>query len=90
MSDPAASVPGVIIDCGQCTVRGAACTDCVVTFLTIGVGPGRRDHDQPRASGGPGTADLDAAERDAIAVLAKSGLVPPLRLARDEPQRRVV
>lgn len=80
MSDPAASVRGMIIDCGKCAVRGDACTDCVVSFLTIGVG-------EPEvAPGAPvlvdrQAADLDAAERDAIAVLARSGLVPPLRLA---------
>ncbi|WP_199424289.1 hypothetical protein [Actinotalea solisilvae] len=27
----------MIIDCGTCTVRGDACADCVVTFLTIPV-----------------------------------------------------
>jgi hypothetical protein len=42
----------MIIDCDSCTVRGAACTDCVVTFLTIPVrpaGPG------PRAGRSAGT-----------------------------------
>jgi hypothetical protein len=29
----------MMIDCDSCTVRGAACTDCVVTFLTIPVRP---------------------------------------------------
>lgn len=67
MSDPAASVRRMIIDCGQCRVRGESCTDCVVTFLTIGV----------RGSAPP---ELDDAERGAIGVLAESGLVPPLRL----------
>jgi hypothetical protein len=56
----------MMIDCGRCTVRGDACADCVVTFLTIPVG----------------VPDLDDAERDAIEVLATSGLVPPLRLVR--------
>jgi hypothetical protein len=59
----------MMIDCDTCTVRGDACSDCVVTFLTIPV----------RART---TVELDAAEQDAIAVLAGSGLVPPLRLAR--------
>ncbi len=57
----------MIIDCGQCRVRGDSCADCVVTFLTIGV----------RGSAPP---ELDEAERGAIGVLADSGLVPPLRL----------
>ena len=57
----------MLIDCGSCTVRGDACTDCVVSFLTIPV----RDAGRP---------DLDEAEQGALAVLARSGLVPPLRL----------
>jgi len=60
------SVTTMMIDCDTCTVRGAACGDCIVTFLTIPV----------RA----GPVDLDEAERTAIGVLADSGLVPPLRL----------
>jgi hypothetical protein len=77
----------MIIDCDTCTERGAACADCVVTFLTIPV----------RASAAPpalapllpgavattaGAVELDAAEQHAIGVLAASGLVPPLRLVR--------
>ncbi len=68
-----ASVPRMIIDCDTCTVRGAACTDCVVTFLTIPV------RASPRT---PGELQLDSAERQAIEVLAASGLVPPLRMVR--------
>ncbi len=53
-------------------------------------------HRAPGAPGAPGTADavpataaeLDAAERAAIAVLAGCGLVPPLRLVPVEPVRR--
>lgn len=86
----------MIVDCGTCTVRGAACADCVVTFLTIPVraAPGPPSG-SPGPAGAPGAAgegagggstaaavDLDAAERDAIDVLARSGLVPPLRLVR--------
>lgn len=70
------SVAGMMIDCGSCTVRGDACADCVVTFLTIPV-RGARAGD---GRAGPGVADLDEAERRALAVLAESGLVPPLRL----------
>lgn len=76
VSDPVATVPCMIIDCGQCAVRGDACTDCVVTFLTIPVGaPGSAPWDV-----GPGVPDLDEAEQGALAVLAGSGLVPPLRM----------
>lgn len=56
----------MIIDCETCPVRGSACSDCVVTFLTI---PVRQ----------PEPAELDAAEQAAIAVLAAEGLIPPLR-----------
>ncbi|WP_426592240.1 hypothetical protein ACPPVS_10640 [Cellulomonas sp. McL0617] len=59
----------MIIDCDTCTERGAACADCVVTFLTI-----------PVRTRSP--AELDADERRAIEVLAASGLVPPLRMVQ--------
>jgi hypothetical protein len=55
----------VIIDCDSCEVRGRACGDCVVTVL-LGAPP----------SG----VEIDDGEREALAVLAESGLVPPLRL----------
>jgi hypothetical protein len=68
----------MIIDCGSCTARPGACTDCVVSFLTVparsGSGPGRVGR-SPAAG-----VDLDEAERGAISVLARSGLVPPLRM----------
>ena len=57
----------VLIDCDSCSVRGAGCGDCVVTFL-LGTPP----------SG----VVLDDAERRAIDVLADAGLVPPLRMVR--------
>lgn len=84
MSVALASVAAMMIDCGDCAVRGAACADCVVTFLTVGVRD-RGDSAVPLASSpGPSRAsavDLDDAEQAAIDVLASSGLVPPLRLA---------
>ncbi|ABS04709.1 hypothetical protein FHR75_002366 [Kineococcus radiotolerans] len=55
----------MLIDCDSCTARPRACPECVVSVL---LGP-------------PGEAVLDAEERDAVEVLAASGLVPPLRLA---------
>ncbi|MEI8056617.1 MAG: hypothetical protein WCI29_04370 [Actinomycetes bacterium] len=56
----------MIIDCDTCIVRGPACSDCVVTFV---LGP-------------PGwiQGGFEGAELTALAVLAGSGLVPPLRL----------
>jgi hypothetical protein len=62
----------MVIDCGRCVIRGAACADCVVTVL----GP-------RNAAGvcGGGMAELDAAELRALCVLAEAGMVPPLRLS---------
>jgi hypothetical protein len=70
----------MIIDCDTCTERGAACADCVVTFLTI---PVRSPAPVPATGAtAAGAVELDAAEQHAIGVLAASGLVPPLRLVR--------
>ncbi len=52
------------VDCDGCAVRGLACDDCVVSVLL----------------GRPDAVDLDASEQAALAALAASGLVPPLRL----------
>jgi hypothetical protein len=60
----------MLIDCDRCVVREESCDDCVVTALL----------DLPRVDESVGAADLDGAERRALAVLAGSGLVPPLRL----------
>ena len=54
----------VRIDCDSCLVRGLSCHDCVVTVL---LGP-------------PPELALDSEEQEALAVLAASGLVPPLRM----------
>ncbi len=54
----------MLIDCGTCQVRGAACGDCVVTAL---LGP-------------PTELDLDDVEQAAVSALADGGLIPPLRL----------
>ncbi len=59
----------MLIDCDACAARGPECGDCVVTVM-LGAA----------ADAPVGGVDLDGAERDAIAVLARSGLVPPLRL----------
>lgn len=67
----------MLIDCDTCAVRGPACGDCVVTVL-LGAPPG----------GSGDAVELDGAEQAAIAVLAGSGLVPPLRLLPVEPVRR--
>ncbi len=55
----------MLIDCDGCEVRGLACGDCVVTVL-LGAPP-------------EGVV-LDDEQRRALEVLARSGLVPPLRL----------
>ena len=60
----------MLIDCETCSVRGIACPDCVISVLL-------------HASSGPDNAiDLDESERNAVSVLAASGLLPPLRLVR--------
>src|SRR4051794_6620821 len=64
----------MLIDCDTCAVRGPACGDCVVTVL-LGAPPARAGD----------AVELDGAEQAAIAVLAGSGLVPPLRLLPIEP-----
>jgi hypothetical protein len=66
----------MLIDCDTCRVRGPACGDCVVTVL-LGAPPALLERAEPGA-----VLDLDPAEQAAIAVLAGSGLVPPLRLVQ--------
>jgi hypothetical protein len=68
----------VLIDCDGCAVRDLACGDCVVTVL-LGAPPGR--------------VEVGEGERQALDVLADSGLVPRLRLVplgppTEEQQRR--
>jgi len=57
----------VLIDCDSCEVRGPACGDCIVTVLL---------------GAAPDGVELDPAEQAAIQVLARTGLVPPLRMRR--------
>ena len=55
----------MLIDCDACAMRGPGCGDCVVTVLL----------------GAPDRAlVIDDDERAALDALARSGLVPPLRL----------
>lgn len=56
----------VHVDCGTCSVRGDACSDCVITVLL----------------GAPQEVDLTDDEQQALGALAQAGLVPPLRLVR--------
>ena len=67
----------MLIDCETCVARDIACGECVVTVLLSA----------PPASGGEGLTELGTEERAAIAVLAGSGLVPPLRLAVGDVRR---
>ena len=53
------------IDCDGCAMRDLACGDCVVTVLL---------------GAPPGALEVDDGERQALDVLADSGLVPRLRL----------
>lgn len=63
----------VQIDCDTCLVRGLSCHDCVVTVL---LGP-------------PPELSFDREEQQALAVLASSGLVPPLRMVTALPGEQV-
>lgn len=58
------------VDCNNCMARGDGCPDCVISVL-LGVPEGV----QP-------TVELGGDEQQALAALADSGLVPPLRLVR--------
>lgn len=62
----------MIIDCDGCTARGLACGDCVVTVLLGGL----PTTDAVMATDG---IELDEAERRAVTVLVRAGLVPSLR-----------
>jgi hypothetical protein len=63
----------MMIDCDACAARGPACDDCVVTVL-LGAPPAVRPGNREAGF------DLDSHEQAALAILARSGLVPPLRL----------
>jgi hypothetical protein len=56
----------MLIDCGSCSARPAACGDCVVTALLDT----------------PGDGQLTADEVAAVDALAATGLVSPLRFVR--------
>jgi hypothetical protein len=58
-------VESLHVDCDTCVARGPACGDCVITVLLGAPAQG---------------VNLDADEQAALAALADSGLVPPLRL----------
>lgn len=64
----------VHVDCDGCAMRGIACGDCVITVLL---------------GAPPGGVDLDPTEQAALAALAGSGLVPPLRLVPGTRRARV-
>lgn len=56
----------MLIDCGSCSARPAACADCVVTALLESPSDGRLTDD----------------EMAAVDALSGSGLVAPLRFVR--------
>ena len=62
------------IDCDTCAVRGDACADCVVSFLTLSV-----DERAPMDPGSHGALVLDDEQGAAILAFSRGGLVPPLR-----------
>ncbi len=71
MSEARHSLRGMIIDCDSCEVRGKACGDCVVSFLTI---PVRQ----------PEPVHMDDDQAAAVDAMVQGGLVPPLRLVPGE------
>jgi hypothetical protein len=88
---------GCVIDCDTCTVRGAACDDCVVSVMLGGppaalpADPAPLPGADPAPARGPGPAPprgagnviaVDPEARRALAVLAEAGVVPPLRMTR--------
>ncbi|MFZ1361728.1 MAG: hypothetical protein WAS05_02155 [Candidatus Nanopelagicales bacterium] len=68
MNSPNSPEQGMVIDCDSCTAKPVACDGCVVSFLL----------------GSPQGAELEREDVRMLDVLADSGLVPPLRLVRDE------
>lgn len=71
----------LLVDCGRCKAYPGACSDCVVSVL-LG------------APQQPESLELDDDERDALGVMADSGLLPPLRLVLpikggDDPEARM-
>lgn len=68
----------MIIDCDQCTAAPTACADCVVSVL-IGM---------PQTMTNTPVQDIADEHVAAVAALAASGLVPPLRLVQGQPQGR--
>lgn len=64
----------MLIDCEGCAVRDLACGECVVSVL---LGAGSTSH------------EVDDGARQALDVLADSGLVPRLRLVPLGPPGRL-
>ena len=62
----------MLIDCDTCSVRGAACGDCVMTVIL---------------NNPPQLVDLDDEEQAAVDALAAAGMLPPLRLVPQLPIR---
>ncbi|HWH30522.1 MAG TPA: hypothetical protein VNU26_16480 [Mycobacteriales bacterium] len=69
----------MLIDCDRCAVRDLQCRECVVTVL-LGAEPGETQ----------GPIHVDDDERQALGVLADSGLVPRLQLVPTAPPREVL
>lgn len=74
----------MIVDCGDCAVRGDACADCVVTVL-LGA-PGWLVGGEARVGSKLPRIALDQEELGAMDVLAEGGLVPRLRLVTDSAE----
>jgi len=76
----------MVIDCDTCQVAGPACQDCVVSVL-LGVPEVPVSSDPPQVAHdshveAAAVVELDDEHARAIEVLARGGMVPPLRLRR--------
>jgi hypothetical protein len=81
----------MIIDCDGCAVRGSACGECVIGVL-LGAPEGSAagctdDPRPPEVPPGAPIVQLDAPERQALAMLADQGLIPRLRLVATRTRR---
>jgi hypothetical protein len=62
------------IDCDTCAVRGNACADCVVSFLTLSA-----NERAPVGLNARGAIEMDDEQGAAVLAFSRGGLVPPLR-----------
>ncbi|SDJ13514.1 hypothetical protein SAMN05444157_1916 [Frankineae bacterium MT45] len=72
----------MLIDCRTCSIRATGCADCVITVLLAS--PPIDAEFEPDLAGSVAVVEFDPQEHSALAALADGGLIPPLRMSRDE------